>query len=199
LGSQNLRKLDISNGCQDHTASPSAHRLRQRLRRACASRSFNEDGNNIARPARLDRSRGSSRPAIPGLRHAAASTASCPNVRDDGQRPSSGQDGETSSFDLPDGESELFLQRGLDRISLICPSGKSLRSVSINSSLSQRLDCFVACAPRNDDGFEAAIASASEAIQWRRTTAGECYLLRKPVRPALADRTLECRPRVHTR
>jgi hypothetical protein len=58
------------------------------------------------------------------VRHAAASTASRPNVRDDGQRPSSGQDGGTSSFDLPDGESELFLQRGLDRILLICPSGK---------------------------------------------------------------------------
>jgi hypothetical protein len=79
---------------------------------------------NIARLAHLDRSRGSSRPAISSVRHAAASTASCPNVRDDGQRPSSGQDGGTSSFDLPDGESELFLQRGLDRIFLICPSGQ---------------------------------------------------------------------------
>jgi len=88
----------------------------------CASRSFNEDGNNIARLAHLDRSRGSSRPAIPSVRHAAASTASRPNVRDDGQRPSSGQDGGTSSFDLPDGRSELFLQRELDRILLICPS-----------------------------------------------------------------------------
>jgi hypothetical protein len=60
------------------------------------------------------------------VRHAAASTASCPNVRDDGQRPSSGQDGGAYSFDLPDGESEIFLQRGLDRKLLICPSGNFL-------------------------------------------------------------------------
>ena len=70
---------------------------------------------NIARLAHLDRSRGSSRPAISSVRHAAASTASCPNVRDDGRRPSSGQNGGTSSFDLPDGESEIFLRMGLDR------------------------------------------------------------------------------------
>src|SRR5258705_7952033 len=72
---------------------------------------------SIARLARLDRSRGSSRPAIPSVRHAAASTASRPNVRDDGQRPSSGQDGGTSSFDLPDGRSEIFLLLELDTIS----------------------------------------------------------------------------------
>jgi hypothetical protein len=66
------------------------------------------------------------------VRHAAASTASRPNVRDDGQRPSSGQDGGTSSFDLPDGESEIFLQRGLDRILLICPSGKVVESSQEN-------------------------------------------------------------------
>jgi hypothetical protein len=45
---------------------------------------------------------------------AAASTASRPNVRDDGQRPSSGRDGGGYSFDLPDGLSGIFLLQGLD-------------------------------------------------------------------------------------
>jgi hypothetical protein len=34
-GPQNLRRLDTSNGCQDHTASPSATRLRQEAPAAC--------------------------------------------------------------------------------------------------------------------------------------------------------------------
>jgi hypothetical protein len=59
------------------------------------------------------------------VRHAAASTASHPNVRDDGQRPSSGQDGGAYSFDLPDGESEIFLQRGLDRKFTDLPDGQN--------------------------------------------------------------------------
>jgi hypothetical protein len=35
-GPQNLRRLDTSNGCQDHTASSSATRLRQEASPACA-------------------------------------------------------------------------------------------------------------------------------------------------------------------
>ena len=93
---KNLRKLSTNNGCQDHTASPST------------SASF------VLRT--LGRSRGSSRPATPNAPDAVASTASCPNVRDDGQRPSSGQDGGSASADLPDGLSGIFLQRGMDRI-----------------------------------------------------------------------------------
>jgi hypothetical protein len=53
-----------------------------------------------------------------------------PNVRDDGQRPSSGQDGGTSSFDLPDGESEIFLQRGLERDFADLPVGHIGRILS---------------------------------------------------------------------
>jgi len=37
-----------------------------------------------------------------------------PNVRDDGQRPSSGRDGRSCRGDLPDALSEIFLQAGLD-------------------------------------------------------------------------------------
>ena len=56
---------------------------------------------------------------------AAASTATRPNVRDDGQRPSE-RDGITRvcSGDLPDGERGIFLRKGLDRNLLICPSSK---------------------------------------------------------------------------
>ncbi len=96
LSRHHLRKFSNSNGCQDHTASP------------YVSAPF------VLRA--LDRSRGSSRPATPSAPDAAASTASRPSVRDDGQCPSLGQDGGSSRNDLPDGESDLFLQRGLDRI-----------------------------------------------------------------------------------
>src|SRR6266850_2038479 len=84
---------------------------------------------NIARLAHLDRSRGSSRPAISSVRHAAASTASHPNVRDDGQRPSSGQDGGTSSFDLPDGESELFFVEGTGQDFADLPVAQNFRAM----------------------------------------------------------------------
>src|SRR6266404_4685707 len=72
LSRHHLRKFSTSNGCQDHTASP------------YVSAPF------VLRA--LDRSRGSSRPATPSAPDAAASTASRPSVRDDGQRPSLGQD-----------------------------------------------------------------------------------------------------------
>ena len=77
----------------------------KRLRRALAPSSCVKD---IAH--------GITRPAIPSRADAAASTASRPNVRDDGQRPSSRAGmGRASTGDLPDSESEIFLQTGLDR------------------------------------------------------------------------------------
>jgi hypothetical protein len=54
---------------------------------------------------------------------AAASTATCPNVRDDGRRPSGGTGWRESTFDLPDGLSGIFFANGLDSILLICPTG----------------------------------------------------------------------------
>src|ERR1700736_4373179 len=50
-----------------------------------------------------------------------ASTASRPNVRDDGQRPSEGQDGGGYRFDLGQRRSEIFLQIGLDRPNQLDP------------------------------------------------------------------------------
>jgi hypothetical protein len=87
---QNLRRLDTSNGCQDHTVLPSAERLRQEvLRTVHVRQNVCEAGYSAVRPARLDRSQ----PKLPcdqtSAPDAAASTASRPNVRDDGQRPSS--------------------------------------------------------------------------------------------------------------
>jgi hypothetical protein len=106
LGLQNLRRLDTSNGCQDHTALPSAN------------------APFVLRA--VDRSR-ETRPATSSAPDAAASTASHPNVRDDHDTPLL-RDGmaQTCKDDLPDGASELFLQTGLDRkpqVALICPSG----------------------------------------------------------------------------
>jgi hypothetical protein len=95
LGSPHLRRFSISNGCQDHTASPSA------------TASFVFAHRSIAHEVHL------------ALRShcapdAAASTASRPNVGDDGRRPSSGRDGGSASADLPDDESGIFLREGLD-------------------------------------------------------------------------------------
>jgi hypothetical protein len=94
---KNLRRFDTSNGCQDHTVLP------------YASAPF------VCAPS--DRSQ-AFRPTLRSRRalDAAASTASRPNVRDDGQRPSPwGRDGEAYSSDLPDGRSGIFFARGLDR------------------------------------------------------------------------------------
>jgi hypothetical protein len=37
-----------------------------------------------------------------------------PRVRDDRERPSEGRDGASCKFDLPDTESEIFFETGLD-------------------------------------------------------------------------------------
>jgi hypothetical protein len=66
-----------------------------------------------------------SRPAILFAPDAAASTASHPNVRDDGQRPSSGTGRMAKATDLPEKKSEIFFAGGLDRILLICPVRQS--------------------------------------------------------------------------
>ena len=77
-----LRSLadEKSAGLQDHTTSPSA--LAPFVR------------------APGDRSRVKTRPATQSRANAAASTASRPNVRDDGQRPSVGRDGGRYRSDL---------------------------------------------------------------------------------------------------
>jgi hypothetical protein len=107
VGLANLRRLDTSNGCQDHTVLPyAAARLRQK-----ASPGF---GAVVLR----NRYRSRDKPALQ-FRFTptpAASTASRPNVRDDGQRPSSRAGmGRASRADLPDGTSGIFSYGGLDR------------------------------------------------------------------------------------
>ena len=70
VGSTHLRQLDTSNGCQDHTVLPYAASPV-----VCALCSLTEQSPPCEHHHAPD---------------AAASTASRPNVRDDGQRPSSG-------------------------------------------------------------------------------------------------------------
>ncbi len=62
---------------------------------------------------------------------AAASTATCPNVRDDGRRPSGGTGWRDFTFDLPDGLSEIFFADGLDSISLDLPVGQICRTHNV--------------------------------------------------------------------
>ena len=101
-------RLDISNGCQDHTVLPYA--------------------TSAVRPARRDRSRVQPRPATTLRADAAASTASHPAFVTIAKRPSCRErTGRAGRTDLPDGESEIFFLKGLDRFlsqRLICPSGR---------------------------------------------------------------------------
>jgi hypothetical protein len=64
-----------------------------------------------------------------------------PRVRDVAQRPSVGQDGASCKFDLPDADSEIFLQKGMDTPQLegelICPSG-SRTSYRLTLTLARR-------------------------------------------------------------
>src|SRR5438874_1624056 len=95
VGPTRLRQLDTSNGCQDHTASPSA------------ATSF------VSAP--FDRSQVSStRPAITYVPDAAASTASHPASVTIAIRPSVGWDSAGYRFDLGRAGTEIFLQTGLD-------------------------------------------------------------------------------------
>src|ERR1700716_259071 len=54
-----------------------------------------------------------------------ASTAPRPNVRDDGQRPSEGRDGESHEVICVGRKQKYFCKWGWTAISLICPTGKS--------------------------------------------------------------------------
>ena len=116
LGSKDLRQLDTSNGCQDHTALPSAASSTKTLRPAhvlpeeILVKAFKR--RSSARCCSLTETALRTHLAP----DAAASTASRPNVRDDGQRPSlRDRMGQTDSADLPDGLSGIFLRAGLDR------------------------------------------------------------------------------------
>jgi hypothetical protein len=83
-------------------------------------------------PAKLDASVGASGPHGFAVRigalvtRTAASTASHPAFMTIAKRPSH-RDGmaRAGSADLPDGESGIFFWIGLDRILVICPSGKT--------------------------------------------------------------------------
>ena len=100
---KNLRRLDTSNGCQDHTVLPYAS-----APFVCRA------GRSLTSPK--------TRPAIPFAPDAAASTASHPNVSDDPDTPLAGD--ETAGF-LPviwgKREEEYFLKKGLTgQITLNC-------------------------------------------------------------------------------
>ena len=103
------RLLDISNGCQDHTVLPYAI--------------------SALRPARI-RSLTGDRPVNALARRRCRVHRIPSRVRDDGQRPSCRErTGRAGRTDLPDGESEIFFAKGLDRFlsqRLICPSGAGI-------------------------------------------------------------------------
>src|ERR1700716_4352672 len=96
VGPTCLHQLDTSNGCQDHTALPSA------------TTSF------VCAP--FDRSRVFRQPALRSHRapDAAASTASHPASVTIAIRPSEGRDGEGSRTDLGQAGTGKFLEIGLD-------------------------------------------------------------------------------------
>src|SRR3984893_2506793 len=94
VGSTLLRQLDTSNGCQNHTAFPYAAPPV-----VCALCSLTTQAPPCQHHHAPD---------------AAASTASRPNVRDDGQRPSTGTGWGSFIADLGWRRSGIFLLAGLD-------------------------------------------------------------------------------------
>jgi hypothetical protein len=108
------RQLGTSNGCRDHMVLPYATtRLRQE-----ASPGFDAVRPAHCRPLTETALRTTLRA------DAAASTASHPAFVTIAIRPSCRErTGRAGSADLPDGESEIFFSKGLDRFLLICPSG----------------------------------------------------------------------------
>jgi hypothetical protein len=115
LGFANLRQLDASHGRQDHTVLPYA---------ASTAKNFNQPSAGQPKiwrrrlsAVRLRAMFAHGKPALrtPFAPDAAASTATRPNVRDDGQRPSSrGRDGGSCRGDLGSRRSGIFLWAGVD-------------------------------------------------------------------------------------
>jgi hypothetical protein len=103
--SKNLRRLDTSNGCQDHTLLPSASA-------PFVLRALIAHGETALRSVHAH--------------DAAASTASHPNVRDDREPPlfSGGGMAEARHIFL-ENRSEIFLRLGLDRQIALNPLTKS--------------------------------------------------------------------------
>jgi hypothetical protein len=105
VGLMSLRRLGTSNGCQDHTASPSAQR-----RSSCASA-------NRSRPGR---------PAMSLRADAAASTASRTTFVTTRTPLSSGGMAESIKLFLPNREAVYFLLEGWTGNCDDSPSGKSV-------------------------------------------------------------------------
>src|ERR1700681_3004932 len=78
---------------------------------------------------------------------ASASTASRPAFVTTRDRPSVGQDGNGYRFDSSQAGIEIFLQMGLDRKSVICPTGK-IRLICLNNSA-----FLLSCGPPRNDGW----------------------------------------------
>src|SRR4030088_1631708 len=115
VGPTRLRKFNTSNGCQDHTALPSAA--------------------IVVRLRAVDRSRAFRQPALRS-RHtpnAAASTASHPASVTIAIRPSGGRDGEGSRTDLGQTGTGIFLETGLDSRMTDLPVGQISRPVRHSS------------------------------------------------------------------
>src|SRR5204863_9304962 len=110
-------KFNTSNVCQDHKALPSAE--------------------SIVRLRAIRRLTGLIDPPCHPLPSpdAAASTASRPAVVTTRDRPSLGRDGANQGTDLPRAESEIFLQKGLDKPFRITRSDLPVRSKLLRAGL----------------------------------------------------------------
>ena len=126
LSIANLRRLDASNGRQNRTVLPYA---------ASPAKNSNQPSAGQLKPSRKRLSavrkramlaRGKSALRTPLAPDAAASTSTRPNVRDDGQRPSSlGRDGGSCRGDLGLARSGLFLRSRLDRANQLEVAGEN--------------------------------------------------------------------------
>jgi hypothetical protein len=126
LESMRIHELDTSNGCQDHTALPSAAAFAKRTRRHVhIRRGIDEGGDNAARLRAPGRSRKTALRSI----HATARRGHrilFPTFVTFASAPLLGTGRRPKATDLPSEGSGKFSREGLDRFSVakvICPSG----------------------------------------------------------------------------
>jgi hypothetical protein len=117
VGLVHLRRLDTSNGCQDHTVLPYAATSTNPRSAMCCQPHFSKgvEAPFVHAPVESSRTfpQWKARPAIPLRDDAAASTASHPNVRDDRDTPLS-RDGMARNKEViwVKREAEIFSREG---------------------------------------------------------------------------------------
>jgi hypothetical protein len=141
----NLRRLNASHGRQDHTVLPYAASLATDFNQpsACRPKRWRKRLSAVRLRAHVRSRKTALQTSL--APDAAASTATRPNVCDDGQRPSSlGRDGGSCRGDLGSRRSGLFLQPRLDRANQFEVAGENRTLAQRRSMLKASMEMLYA-------------------------------------------------------